>query len=159
MMAITAVLVIAVFVDMARSVIHRPRLPDADMGGVVYRGGGDWSLARERKKGPMLLSFFATWCGPCRLEYPHLVELQAKLAGKGAQVVLLTREDSTDIDVDKLFSKSPIPIVTHADQLFDAFNVNGIPRTIVVNAKGEIELDVEGYDAGVVGRAEAILLK
>jgi thiol-disulfide isomerase/thioredoxin len=41
----------------------------------------------------VVVDLWATWCGPCRLEIPHLVELQNEYGGKGVEVIGLTTED------------------------------------------------------------------
>lgn len=159
LMAIAVALLVAVFVDMARSVTQPgSALPTGDVGGAVY-GGGQWSLAEHRGKRPVLLSFFATWCGPCRMEYPHLLELQKKLGSEGVEIVLLTQEDSTDLDRDPDYSKSPLKIITGADDMFEAFKVNGIPRTILVDKQGEVKLDLEGYNEAGMKQIEELLAK
>jgi len=41
----------------------------------------------------VVLNLWATWCGPCRFEIPHLVELSHEFASKGVEVVGLTLEN------------------------------------------------------------------
>jgi thiol-disulfide isomerase/thioredoxin len=41
----------------------------------------------------IVVDLWATWCGPCRLEIPHLVELQNEYGAKGVEVIGLTTED------------------------------------------------------------------
>ena len=41
----------------------------------------------------IVVDLWATWCGPCRLEIPHLVELQKEYGGKGVEIIGLTTED------------------------------------------------------------------
>ncbi len=41
----------------------------------------------------IVVDLWATWCGPCRLEVPHLVELQKEYGARGVEVIGLTTED------------------------------------------------------------------
>ena len=50
-------------------------------------GGGEWNLIASRPK-PVVVDFFATWCGPCRAALPDLARLQKEFAGR-AEVVLV----------------------------------------------------------------------
>lgn len=54
----------------------------------------------------IVVDLWATWCGPCRLEVPHLVELQNEYGAKGVEVIGLTTEDpSTDAGKVRDFAK------------------------------------------------------
>jgi thiol-disulfide isomerase/thioredoxin len=44
----------------------------------------------------VVVDLWATWCGPCRLEIPHLVDLQKEYGGKGVEVIGLTTEDPAE---------------------------------------------------------------
>jgi thiol-disulfide isomerase/thioredoxin len=45
------------------------------------------------KTGPMVIEFWASWCGPCRMAFPHLSDLQRKYKDKGLRVVGICLED------------------------------------------------------------------
>jgi thiol-disulfide isomerase/thioredoxin len=55
-------------------------------------GGGSFKLSDYKDK-TVILDLWATWCGPCRAEIPHLIELHKEFGGKGVEVIGLTTED------------------------------------------------------------------
>jgi len=46
---------------------------------------------------PLLLNFWATWCGPCRKEFPDLVKIDAEYRGRALEFVLVSADDVSDI--------------------------------------------------------------
>jgi thiol-disulfide isomerase/thioredoxin len=49
----------------------------------------------------LLINFWATWCGPCKLETPWLVDLQKKYAGKDFAIIGIDSEDDDATPADK----------------------------------------------------------
>lgn len=63
--------------------------------------GKDVSLDSFKGK-PLLINFWATWCGPCKIETPWLVELNQKFAGKdGFQIIGIDSEGDDVTPSDK----------------------------------------------------------
>jgi thiol-disulfide isomerase/thioredoxin len=63
--------------------------PDFELRSV---GGPSVRLSSLRGK-PVLLNFWATWCAPCRIEMPWLVELDQRYRAKGIQIVGVSVDD------------------------------------------------------------------
>ncbi|HZH90691.1 MAG TPA: TlpA disulfide reductase family protein [Pyrinomonadaceae bacterium] len=55
-------------------------------------GGDDAGAGR-----PLLINFWATWCDPCRKEFPDLVKIDADYRGRGLEFILVSADDVSDI--------------------------------------------------------------
>jgi len=53
---------------------------------------GDAQTAR-----PLLVNFWATWCVPCRMEFPDLVKIGADYRGRGLEFILVSADDVSEI--------------------------------------------------------------
>jgi thiol-disulfide isomerase/thioredoxin len=52
----------------------------------------------EERERPLLVNFWATWCGPCREEFPDLVKLRARYAADHLDFALVSLDDISDIE-------------------------------------------------------------
>ena len=64
-------------------------IKEADLKSLLGAGAG-----RER---PLLVNFWATWCGPCREEFPDLVEIRGRYGVDTLDFVLVSLDDPSDI--------------------------------------------------------------
>jgi peroxiredoxin len=90
----------------------------------------------------VLLNFWATWCGPCRLEIPWFVELQQKYADQGFRVVGISVDDPPEAlpPFAKQF-KINYPLVVGADRadVQTAYGpIFGVPMTFIIGRNGRI---------------------
>lgn len=106
--------------------------------------GVDVKLASFKGK-PIVVNFWATWCGPCRAEIPSLVELNKKYNEEGAgDVVILGISVDDPIEKLKPYAaemKMNYPVLVGAgrDDVQDAFGpLWGIPVTVFINREGKI---------------------
>jgi uncharacterized protein (TIGR03435 family) len=86
----------------------------------------------------VVLEFWATWCGPCVAEIPHLNQLADDFAGK---VQFISVDDEADTVVKKFLASHPMHAWIGLDAsgaTFKSFNVVSRPTTIVVDANGQI---------------------
>ena len=89
----------------------------------------------------VLLNFWATWCGPCKIETPWLVELQNQYGSQGLQVVGIAMDDSGKEDIAK-FAKDMgmnYPVLLGQEAVGDAYGgVPALPETFFIGRDGKI---------------------
>jgi thiol-disulfide isomerase/thioredoxin len=59
-------------------------------------------LTKYRAK-PLVVNFWATWCEPCRDEYPLIVELAAEFKSQGISVIGINMDDDSDMNLVRRF--------------------------------------------------------
>jgi cytochrome c biogenesis protein CcmG/thiol:disulfide interchange protein DsbE len=102
--------------------------------------GRDVSLSELRDK-VVLLNFWATWCGPCKIEMPWFVEFQRKYKDRGFTVVAVSL-DEEGWEVVKPFAEQlnlNFPVVVGTDEMGDKFGgVTALPTTFMIDIQGRI---------------------
>ena len=93
----------------------------------------------------LLLDFWATWCGPCRKELPHLHAAYAKFKGRGLEVLSISRDQKAEaIRSFRMDAAHPMPWRhafpqgKEADALMASFQVRGIPHILLIGPDGTI---------------------
>ena len=93
---------------------------------------------------PVVLNFWATWCGPCRLEMPELV----KAAGADPTLVVLAtdvQEARSPVEDFAAEFKMNLPIVLDKDgKVRNLYRVPGLPTTYFIDKTGKIASVVVG---------------
>ena len=66
----------------------------------------------ESSKAPLtLVHAWATWCGPCREEFPELVDIQKAFSKKGLRLILVSADEPSDVEtVETFLSEQGSPI-------------------------------------------------
>ena len=60
-------------------------------------------MIRDSGAKAVLVNMWATWCGPCREEFPGLVSVAHKYQGQGLRVLLVSADTDTDLPAVKKF--------------------------------------------------------
>ena len=98
----------------------------------------------------VVVNFWATWCGPCKIEMPWLVELQKKYGDQGLQIVGITKDDSDEATIAKFTKKMGVNYTIlvgdqHVQDLYGG--VGGLPTSFFVNRSGKVVHEIIGLDS------------
>ncbi len=102
-------------------------------------------LAAVRGK-VLVLSFWATWCGPCRDLEPQFVRVAKSYAGNGDIVFYAVNTDEDESLVAPFLSheKWDVPVV-YADGLDSFVKVESLPTVLILDRSGKITYRINGY--------------
>ena len=102
----------------------------------------------DLKNKPVIIDFWATWCGPCRASMPHLNDMHARYGSKGLTVIGMSVDEAGSAPVKKFANNLGIKftIAMANDEVLDAYGpIRSIPTTVFINRKGEVVRRVVGY--------------
>ena len=111
--------------------------------------GNQVSLAMF-KDSPVVINFWATWCGPCRMEIPHLEFLSKKYRDQGLVVLGVNNENDRQMVRDFAQTQISYTVLLDGNAQFIGYGVRGIPCTYYIDKDGI----VRDRDVGFNGEAE-----
>jgi thiol-disulfide isomerase/thioredoxin len=116
--------------------------------------GAKLPLAAQLKGSPVLLFFWAHWCGDCKAEAPIITQLRSEFAGKGLQVIGPTRRYGYTAQVEHATASDelqyidavrhrfysglldmPVPISKHN---FDTYGASTTPTLVLLDRAGKV---------------------
>lgn len=98
---------------------------------------------------PVVVNFWASWCGPCKSEMPHFEKLSKEYEGK-VQFLMVNLTDGdreTKENAEKYISENGFTFKVLYDTDLDAaqtYNVTSIPTSIFIDELGNVELGYRG---------------
>ena len=105
---------------------------------------------QEQRGQVVMINFWATWCGPCRVEMPHLARLYDKYRGSGFTVL------AVNIDEDpykaaslakQLGMRFPV-LLDKEKKVSRLYDLSTMPSTILVDREGRVRYVHRGYRDG-----------
>jgi thiol-disulfide isomerase/thioredoxin len=114
--------------------------------------GKNTKLSDYRGKA-VLLNFWATWCGPCKIEMPWFVDLQKQYGDQGLQIVGVAMDDSSKEDIAKFAKEMGVnyPVLIGKESVGDQYGgVPGLPESFFIGRDGKIVDRI----MGLKGKAE-----
>jgi thiol-disulfide isomerase/thioredoxin len=101
----------------------------------------------------VLLNFWATWCGPCKIEMPWFVDFQKEYGSQGLQIVGVAMDDASKEDIGKFAKDMGVnyPILIGKEAVGDQYGgVPALPETFIIGRDGKIMDKI----IGLRGKAE-----
>ena len=118
-------------------------------------GEGEVSLA-DFEGGPIVVNFWASWCAPCRVEMPHLVNAFEQYSDDGVVFIGVAIQDTNE-DALAFIDEFSVPLndgyimVTDPDGTATIdYGVGGLPITFFINADGTVRTRWAGVVNGAL---------
>jgi len=93
-----------------------------------------------------LVNFWASWCDPCREEFPHMAELYHGFGRKDFDVAAI----SDDVDRGKMLAfvrqfRPPFPILVGGGKMKESYHYRGLPYSVLLDRRGRIIERIFGF--------------
>jgi peroxiredoxin len=112
-------------------------------------GGPNLRLQEQRGR-VVMVNFWATWCGPCRVEMPHLNRLYEKYRGSGF-VVLGVNVDEDPRQAATVAARlgTTFPVLLDTDKKVSRlYDLGSMPSTVLIDRDGRVRHVHRGYRDG-----------
>jgi peroxiredoxin len=120
--------------------------PDFDL---LSRDGSRVALS-DLQGQVVMVNFWATWCGPCREEMPHLEALYQRYGDLGFTLLGVNVEEDSS-GADKFLAETPVsfPILFDPESsVSELYNVIAMPSTVLIDRTGNMRYIHHGYQPG-----------
>lgn len=138
-------------VDKLRPVARGGQAPDFS---VPRLGGGTFHLAETRGH-PILVDFWATWCGPCRQSLPILDKVYATYRGRGLQAIAVEMDGAASEAQGFMQQLGlTLPVGLGGEAASHLYGVSSIPHLVLIDREGRVRRVFRGvHGAAELGQA------
>jgi peroxiredoxin len=112
--------------------------------------GDDFSLATHLGKDVVVISFWATWCEPCKAEMPTLQKMHDLYGKKGLKIISVSGDGpDTQVEVAPYIRSNRYTFTVVIDEdssIAQAYNPrNTMPFMVLINNKGQVVKRIAGF--------------
>lgn len=102
----------------------------------------------DQYKGKVIvIDFWATWCGPCKIQHPLLEELKKKYAGNPNVIFIAINEDEDQSRVEPFLTANQWDKTTWLDAGLGTFlGIDSLPTTMILGREGQILFREAGFE-------------
>ncbi len=155
-LGVIALLAIMVWADRKFPAAGRPpanassTAGDASMPSIVMKDLSDRDVTLAQYKGQVVLvNFWATWCGPCKIEIPWMIEFQKKYSSRGFTILGVSMDEDGKKAINPFLEKERFdvngqkeamnyPILLGNDSIADKFgSIVGLPTSMLFTRDGK----------------------
>lgn len=104
----------------------------------------------EQRGNVVMLNFWASWCGPCRQEMPHLNAISEEYSSLGFSLIGVNVDENQN-DADRAIKdlRVAFPVLFDNDsRVAELFSVDAMPTTIIIDKDGNVRHLHRGYQSG-----------
>jgi thiol-disulfide isomerase/thioredoxin len=93
-----------------------------------------------------LVNFWASWCDPCREEFPHMAELYREFDRKDFEIVGV----SDDVDARRMLAfvreyRPPFPVLVGGGRMKQLYHYRGLPYSVLLDRRGRVIERIFGF--------------
>lgn len=107
----------------------------------------------------VVVTFWASWCLPCRVELHQLAELYTKHSDDGLAVLAVSL-DANAHELTAFLKRRPMPFTVVVDREREAatrYGIRSLPTTILIDDQGRVRKVYEGFQKGLTSRIARLL--
>ena len=133
---------IAIMAMSAYQYLTRPSQGDPAPAFALPAMDGTTATLEQFRGRPLLVHFWASWCGVCVQEFPSLVRMAEAMAPEGVAVVAIAEDGERGDDAVRAFFRNgtpPFPVLFDRDgAVADAYQSFGVPESFLIGKDGII---------------------
>lgn len=132
------------------TIVHSEKLNTSAPDFTLKSANGENIRLAEKRGEVVMLNFWASWCGPCRQEIPHLNQLKSRYEQMGFTLLGINMDEDNK-EARKAMQKFKVEfsvLFDKTNEVAEKFNVDAMPTTVIIDRDGTIRYLHKGYKSG-----------